>query len=383
MRVCSLARSSLVLLAFLLGGAGQTVAGQDPRSGPSVRPRENYYAAGHRLELTAPVDGDAVVAGRHITLGQPIAGDVLAAGWTVALSARASDDVRVIGQEVSVTAPVEGDLTAAAADLRVGPPAQVSGRTWLTGDTVRLEGVFEREVRIAAREVTLGGEVRQPILVVAESLTILPTANLLADVTYRGPTAADVRPGARLAAPLRYEQIPAADARRERTPRSASFVLFLLHISVAGLLFLWLVPRLSTDSAATLRAQPGLSALIGFVLLVTMPIAALLFMVSLVGLPVGLALVAVYLVALLLGLLVAAYAVGELEWRLWKHTAVATRGQQALAVVAGALTLALLRLFPIVGGLTVFLAVLFGLGSLGLWTYRRWTAAWHAAPTPV
>ena len=128
-------------------------------------------------------------------------------------------------------------------------------------------------------EVTVGGEVRQPLHVVAESLTILPSANLLAPVTYRGPVEARVQQGAKLAVPLSYTRVPARDAHRAR-PSVGSAVLFTLHASIAGLLFFWLVPRLSSGAAATLRAEPGRSMLAGFVLLVTVPAAALLLVVS-------------------------------------------------------------------------------------------------------
>jgi hypothetical protein len=121
--------------------------------------------------------------------------------------------------------------------------------------------------------------------------------------------------------------------------------------------------------------------LAGFVLLVTVPAAALLLVVSVLGLPVGVVLVALYLVALLLGLLTTAYALGELESRLMKRPPVVARSQRATVLVAGVLTLAVLRSVPFVGAWTLFLAVLFGLGSLALWTYRVWMERTPPAPT--
>ena len=54
---------------------------------------------------------------------------------------------------------------------------------------------------------------------------------------------------------------------------------------------------------------------------------------------------------------------------------------RALVLVAGVLTLAVLRSVPFVGAWTLFLAVLFGLGSLALWTYRVWMERIPLAPT--
>lgn len=361
---------ALVLVAV---SVARSMQAQAPPVTPEPRPApENYYAAANRVDLTTPVDGDAVVAGRIINLGQPVSGDVLAAGWRVILSAPASDDVRIAGSEVSILAPIEGDLTAAGGDLTVGPQVHVRGRAWLSGGTVRTEGVFDRELRIYGGTVTIGGEVREPLTVVAQSLTILPTAHLLAAVSYKGPAEARVESGAILTVPLAYERIAANEAQRQGLPGAGSAVLFTLHITIAGLLFFFLVPRISSGAAATLRAEPGRSVLAGFVLLVTVPVAALLLMISVLGLPVGLALVAMYFVALLLGLLTTAYALGEFESRLLKRPPVVARSHRALVLMAGVVTLAVLRSIPLVGGWTVFVAVLFGLGSLALWTYRVW-----------
>lgn len=366
----------LSLMALVALALTVSLDAQGP-AGPSGPPRapDNYYAAANRIDLASAVDGDAVVAGRVVNLGQPVSGDVLAAGWRVTLSAPAADDVRIVGSEVTVLAPVDGDLTAAGGDLTIGAHARIRGRAWLSGGTIRSEGVFERELQIYGGTVIVGGEVREPLTIVAQSLTILPTANLLAPVSYKGPAEARIEPGARLAVPLAYERIAAEEARRQQRPRFASGVLFTLNITIAGLLFFFLVPRISSGAVETLRTEPGRSALAGFVLLVTVPVAALLLVVSVLGLPVGLMLAALYPVALLLGLLTAAYALGEFEWRLVTQPASLSRSQQALALVGGVLTLAVLRSVPFLGGWTVFFAVLFGLGSLALWTYRVWAAS--------
>jgi cytoskeletal protein CcmA (bactofilin family) len=368
----------MALAALALAGVIEAQAPQVPPA-QSPGPRENFYAAANRVDLAAPIDGDAVVAGRIINLSQPVSGDVLAAGWLVTLSAPASDDVRIAGGDVSILAPIEGDLTAAGGDLTVGPQVRVRGRAWLSGGTVRADGTFDRELQIYGDTVTVGGEVREPLIVVAQSLTILPSARLLARVSYKGPAEARVEPGATLTVPIAYERIASGEARRQQLPGAGSAVLFTLHLTLAGLVFFFLVPRISSGAATTLRAEPGRSVLAGFVLLVTVPVAALLLVVSVLGLPVGLALVALYFVALLLGLLTTAYALGEFESRLLKRPPVVARSQRALALVAGVVTLALLRTVPFVGGWIVFLAVLFGLGSLALWIYRVWMTP--AAPT--
>jgi hypothetical protein len=349
--------------ALLLGAA--TVGAQ------SVAPiQDNYYAAGESVDIPAPIAGDAVVAGRRVTIAQPVSGDVLAAGWRVALTAPADDDVRAAGAEVLVNAPVRGDLTAAGGELTVGEQARVVGRAWLSGARVRAQGIFERELRIAGDQVELAGEIRGPVRVVAQRLDILGSARIEGPVTYEGATPATIAAGATIARPIAYRNIPAREAKAARWPHGASSVVFGVHVFIGGLLLLLLVPHLAGGPARTLRAQPVQSLLTGLMLIVTVPFVALLLMISLVGVPTGLVLGALYFAVLFLGVIIAAVVLGELEAQWLRRAPAVTPARRAAFLLAGVITLAVLRSVPVVGTVIVFAAIVFGLGAFGLWLYR-------------
>lgn len=351
-------------VAMALLAAPIAIRAQEP--GATQAPRaDNYYAAGPRVEIATPMDADVVVAGRTVVIGKSVGGDILAAGWEVTLAAPAHDDVRVAGGTVAIDAPVAGDLTIAGREVTTGGGTHVQGRAWITGETVRVLGTFDRTLGVAARSVHIGGEVREPLQVVAEELEILPTARLLAPVTYRGVTTATIAPGAVLTSPLAFERIEPRDARDARAWPTVSTLLFVAHLLVVGLLALYLVPTFEPSIVQTLRRQPGRSLLAGFTLLITLPVAALLLMFTVLGFPLGVALVMGYAVALFGAVLATAFFVGDLEARLFGAGPVTTKRQQALLLLAGVVTLAALRL--VLGGVVVFVSALFGLGALALW----------------
>jgi hypothetical protein len=338
---------------------------------------DNYYGASNHLIIATPIGGDAVVAGRIVEINERVAGDVLAAGWRVSLTKPAADDVRVAGAEVLVDAPIDGDLTLAGGNVTLGLTTHVAGRTWLSGGSVRTSGLFDRDLNIAAGTVVLDGEVKEAVTVIAESLEIRATAKLAGPLTYRATREAQIAPGASIAGPVTFTKIEPQEAERARMPMGISNVLFAVHLSLAGLLFLALVPGVAAAGVATLRAQPGRSLLFGVVMFVTIPIAALLLVVTVLGAAIGISLAALYLVALLLGLLTAAYCIGELEahWLKWRVTP--TTGGRVAVLVAGVLTLAVLR--AVVGSFVVMTGIVFGLGALALWSYRTY---W-SAPAPA
>ena len=353
--------------ALALGGAslvGQTQSVADQPARP-----DNYYAAGNRIEITTPLAADAVVAGRQVDITQSVAGDVLAAGWRVSLTGRADDDVRIAAREVVVNAPITGDLTVAGGDVTVGAASRVGGRAWIAGQTVRVDGVFDRNLEIAGATVQIAGEVRSPVRIVAEKLEILSSARILAPLAYKSPNEAQIAEGAVVSGPVTFDRISSQEARQARAFPAGSTLLFSVHLLLAGILVVVYLPRVEQSVVETLRAHPGKSLLAGFMLLVTIPIAALLLIISILGLPLGLALAALYAMALFSGVLTAAFCVGDAEARLFKFGPVMTRGQHLVLLLAGVLTLAMLR--AVLGGVVVFVSVLFGLGALMLWIYRE------------
>jgi cytoskeletal protein CcmA (bactofilin family) len=355
-----------------------TAGAQSPSSSADTqltRP-DNYYAAGNRIDISTPMPADVVVAGRRIEMAETISGDILAAGWRVSLTGSAEDDVRIAGSEVEVNAPVRGDLTAAGGEVIIGPKTRVSGRSWLTGGRIRIEGRLDRDLHVAGADVQLAGEIHQPVEVIAEKLEVLPSARLHGGLTYKGPVDARIADGAVINGPVTFERIPAREAREARAFPAISSLLFAIHLFLAGLLVIAFLPRAEASIVQTLRRQPGKSLLAGFVLLVTVPSASILLIVSVLGLPIGLTMAALYAVGLFAGVLTTAFFVGEAEAQFMKWPA-ATRGQHVLLLLAGVLTLALLRL--LLGGVVVFVSVIFGFGALGLWLYQTY-APTTAAP---
>jgi cytoskeletal protein CcmA (bactofilin family) len=363
-------RTLMALAVGLALGAAALAQTSAPSLADSSARADNYYAAGNHIEITTPMPRDVIVAGRQIDISQPVAGDVLAAGWRITLTGRADDDVRIAGAEVLVNAPVTGDLTVAGGDVRVGRDAHVSGRSWITGGTVRIEGILERELHIAGASVQLAGEIHQPVEVVADRLEISPSARVLAPLTYKGPAEALISEGAVVNGPITFDRIPAREVRRARAFPVVSSLFFAIHVFLAGLLVVIFAPRVEESIVATLRTRPGPSLLAGFVMLVTIPVAVVLLILSVLGLAIGLTLAAVYAVGLLAGVLVTAFFVGDVEAKLFKTGPIVTRGQQALLLLAGVLTLALLR--SLLGGFVVFVSMLFGVGALTLWLYAAY-----------
>jgi len=69
--------------------------------------------------------------------------------------------------------------------------------------------------------------------------------------------------------------------------------------------------------ADTLQSRPGVSALVGFIVLVCVPVAALMLLVTIIGVPLALGVLLLYPLLLLVGYASTAVALGRMALARW------------------------------------------------------------------
>ena len=80
--------------------------------------------------------------------------------------------------------------------------------------------------------------------------------------------------------------------------------------------------------------------------------------------------IAAYFALLLVGYIAAAAAIGDLLLKWLRHKTAETAGWRIVAAICGIFIIVLLGLIPFLGGLIVFVALIMGIGAVGLQMYR-------------
>lgn len=412
----------LPVLASLLVTAWAFAAWGDagPRTGTSVvlggTVTEDVYAAGETVQISAKAAGDVVAAGGNVTLTGDTAGnvivaggnldvgrrvgqnliaaggnvqvsgrvdqDVLAAGGNVQISGRMGDDVRAAGGTVGVTASVRGDLVAAGGDVTLAPGAQVAGRAWLAGGRAEVAGAVGGELRVRSAEVRVSGTVGKDAELTGETIEVTASARIGGKLIYASPREARIDPGAKIAGGVERRPLPPGVGAPGVPWGGVVFgvlaVLVALFATATVVRFTW--PGFSLQSAATLVAHPWKSLALGFALLVCIPAAALVLFSVLIGAPLALALVLLYPIALALGLIVVAVLLAEAFQRWFFGRTPVPIGWRVLLLWAAVLLLALVCGIPVVGQLVLLVALLLGLGAVGLHLAARYAGGGTAPP---
>jgi hypothetical protein len=340
-------------------GSGQTI-------------NDDLYVAGGTITVDGNVNGSVIVAGGTVTITGTVAHDVMVAGGTITVSGHVGGSIRAAGGNLTLNAPVSEDVVVAGGTVTFGSQGSVGRDLVMAGGNATVSAPITRNVLVASGTLTIrnhvGGDVRGRV----DHLT-LDGAQVGGNLDYTSNNQVAEINGAHVNGTTTQHPAPSTGGINP----VISWLQGLIGIIVLGLIFLFLVPRLSTRSIDTLRAEPWVSLGFGAIILIVTPIVAVL--VFLVGLligvwPLGLLMFPLWLLTLALGYVVAGFLLGRLIFaRLgWGGY------HDALAMVAGLLVLAVVTVIPILGGLIGLAAVVFGAGALAVAT-ARWSQPMRTA----
>jgi hypothetical protein len=330
---------------------------------------KDRFAAGQDITVTNSVAGDLLAAGSEIILNEKVGGDAVAAGGTVRLNGNFSDNAYAAGGRVYVNGTIARNARLAGGNVETAPSSRIEGGASIAAGQARVNGSIGSYLQAAGGSLYLNGPVGGDVNASARQIELGPDARINGKLRYRSNAVLKQDPGAQVLGGV--EQLPFRVHRASAVARGIA--LFLFWFWTFGLMvlvaILFLLPGF-TNVIGTLETRPGASALLGFALLVCIPIASLILLITLIGAPLALLSIAAYFALLLVGYIAAAAAIGDLLLKWLRHKTAETAGWRIVAAICGIIIIALLGLIPFLGGLIVFVALIMGIGAVGLQMYR-------------
>ena len=358
------------LAADLRQGRDVTVA-----SGQTIN--DDLYAAGGTISVDGNVNGSVIVAGGTVTITGTISRDLMVAGGTINVTGHIGGSIRAAGGNLTLNGPVAQDVVVAGGRTDIGSQGSVGRDLILTAGTATVSAPVTRNVVMASGDLTLknrvGGDVKGRV-----DRLHLDGAQIAGNLDYTSNNGVEKTNGGSVAGTT-------TQRRPETNPSGNAFLAWLralIGIVALGLILIFLLPRLSTRSIDTLRAEPWPSLGFGAVVLVATPIIALIvFLIGLLigGWWIGLLMIPLWILALSLGYVISGFLLGRLIFARVGWGAY----HDALALVAGLVVLAIVTVIPIVGWLIGLAAVVFGAGALAIAVTRLIAPARSAPATAV
>jgi cytoskeletal protein CcmA (bactofilin family) len=367
MRLLLLRLAALVALILALtpgpAAAADIRSGQDITIGTTDTIEDDLYAFGNNIAINGTIHGDLIATGNNISIDGTVTGDVIAAGNTVAIRGQVGGTVRAAASSVVLDGKVTNDLVAAGNEVTILGNGRV-GRDAVVGATnATLSGQIGRDLQVGGANVKIDGPVAGSVIATVDRIQITDRGSVGGSLKYTSKNEAQIANASSVKGSV--ERQTPDNGRAPLFTGTAALVVEwlkgLIGLLILGILVVFFFPGFSRRAGEALVRSPWLTLAIGALVLIGLPILSILFFAvgALIGgWWIGLVVLALFGVALALSIPVAAVGVGGALLRVARRPVPVW-----LALLIGLVVLLLVALIPILGGLVIFCALLFGMGA--------------------
>ena len=318
---------------------------------------DNLFVSGGEISINEPIEGDLIITGGSISVDANTK-DIIAAGGQIELDGNA-EDIIAAGGVIDVNGNVSGDLIVAGGQISISENTVIERDVLISGGQLTVDGHVLGDLEANGGIITINNIIEGNATIVAQEVVLGDNAMVKGNLIV--PLDADIDPS-KVEGTVIFRQM----AQPEITPtmKLISFVLgklaLLLTLFGVGVLLLSLQGEFLQKTENTLAKDYWQLFLLGFALLVAIPIAAIILIITLIGIPLGLILFGVYVLSILVSQVVLSYYLGELiVERIFKIKVTSLYIQ----LLIGVLVFILVTSIPIAGGILGFFMLLLGMGA--------------------
>ena len=359
----------VALIALILALTPAPAAAADIRSGQDVTIattdtiEDDLYAFGTNISINGTIHGDLIAGGSNISVDGNVTGDVIAAGNSVAIRGQVGGSVRAAGNTIVVDGKIANDLVVGGNELTIMGNGRV-GRDAIVGSSnATISGQIGRDLQAGGSNVKIDSSVGGNVTATVDRLQITDRGSVGGSLKYTSKNEAQIANPTSVKGSV--ERQTPDNGRAPLFTGTAALVVEwlkgLIGLLILGILVVFFFPGFSRRAGEALVRSPWLTLAIGALVLIGLPILSIVFFAvgALIGgWWIGFVVLALFGVALALSIPVAAVGVGAALLRIARRPVPVW-----LALFIGLVALLLVALIPILGGVVIFCALLFGLGA--------------------
>lgn len=324
---------------------------------------DDLIAAGNTLKIDGAVSGNLITACRYLTQNGTVSGSLFNGSQFADIFGKVNGSLTSFSQHLTLSGQVKRNVIAFGQNINLASVSSVEGEATLFGAEILVDGVVLKGLKASGERIVISGMIKGDVNLNGKSITILPTAEILGNLSYKSPKEAKISAGAKIAGETKWTEFKGREPKRP-TFKKFSWVsfLFLLASMLTGVVLLALFKNQVTNIKLTIQNSFWKSLGSGFVLAIVSPIGVIILMVTLIGIPLAVITGFLYLILFYIAKIFTGLALGETVIALFKKDHI----PMGWSLIAGLVLLYLLVGLPYIGWLIYALAFMIGLGGIVL-----------------
>lgn len=338
--------SLLILFMILFAALPLSAGATDEENYLRYTSSGNVFGGGNYLQINQDIQGDLVLGGSRLEINGNVIDDFIGAGGELIVNGDVSGNIIVAGGTIRVNGDVGGDLAAAGGQIILSQDSTVEGDILLAGGDVTLNGIVNGNGSVSAGTLRTGEnfELRGNLELESENY----------------PPDLEENVGGNLSITTR------AQDRYAGEPEGFgifSFILGLLAALALGFILIYIFPVFVTELAEISRLSTLKAGLVGFLLLIFVPVLSIVLLITIFGWTLSILLILLFALAMLIATIPVKLLAGAVIYnKIFKKEA-----SKMIYYLVGAVIFAIVYQIPFLGWLVRFIALLIGLGAIGIW----------------
>jgi len=322
---------------------------------------DDLIVAGNTLKIDGAVGGNLITACRYLTQNGTVSGSLFNGSQYVDIFGEIEGSLTNFSQHLTLAGQVKRNVVAFGQSISLASVSTVQGEATLMGADISVNGVILKGLKANGDRIVISGMIKGDVNLNGKSITILPTAEILGNLTYKSPKEAKISAGAKIAGETKWTEFQ--DPKR-LTFRKFSWLsfLFLLASMATGLVLLLLFKNQTEKVKLTIQNSFWKSLWSGFILAIVSPIGVAILMVTLIGIPLAVIATFAFLILFYIAKIFTGLALGETVISIFKKDQI----PMGWSLMAGLVLLYILTGLPYVGWFIYALAFMIGLGGIVL-----------------
>ncbi|TFH04368.1 MAG: hypothetical protein E4H06_03030 [Methanosarcina sp.] len=343
-KLASLLILFMILFAVLPFSAGAV----DEESMLKYTSSGNVFGGGDSLQIDQDIPGDLVLGGSRLEINGNVIDDFIGGGGELIVNGDVSGNIIAAGGLIRVNGNVGGDLVAAGGQIFLSKNSTVEGDVLLAGGGVTLNGIVNGNGSVSAGTLRTG-----------EDFELKGDLELKAE---NYPSDLEDKVGGNLS-------ITHVTREQDQYAGGAEgfsiffFIIGLLASLALGFILIYTFPGFVTELAEVVRDSALKAGLLGFLLLIFIPVLSVILLITMFGWSLSVLLMLMLALAALIATVPVKLLAGEMIYsKVFKKEA-----GKMIYYLTGAVVFAIVYEIPYLGGLIQFIALLLGLGAIGIW----------------
>lgn len=328
--------------------------------------------------VTTSLDSTQTIENQDVTISNTDS-DIYEGGDSVLLNGNINGNSFIFGSEVKISGKIDGDLFVLANSLIIEEDAVIAGNVFAVAQGVTFKGIASdayivtqsftleknaniiRDLKIYSSSSSFDGKIGRDLYVGGPFTFAKDAENVVGrDFYYNAEKEIEIPEGI-VAGRINFSEIVISEPSTTDIIKNyiTSFITVILYALVTIILASFITPGFAEKATYSISKKPFITALIGILSFIIIPLLTIFLLVTGFLTFVGMALFALYVLVLSITISILGIAIGNYFANKLKNK---TRAKFILLSLASVAILWLLQKVPYIGGYISIFTVVFGLG---------------------